>query len=99
MESRLLLDRPLSQTIQIIKKTHYNILRYPKGIPSSGALSSSIEKVIVKLGSEVGTKRSESDYNDPTIGSYNNYNLSPNGIPSGNRRSYGFVYLVYKNAG
>ena len=33
------------------------------------------------------------------IGSYNNYHLSPNGIPSGNRRWYGLVYLVYKNAG
>jgi len=36
--------------------------------------------------------------NDPMIGSYNNYHLSPNGIPSGNRRWYGLVYLVYKNA-
>jgi len=37
--------------------------------------------------------------NDPTIGSYNNYHLSPNGIPSGNRRWYGLVYLVDMNAG
>jgi len=34
--------------------------------------------------------------NDPTIGSYNHYHLSPNGIPSGNQRWYGLVYLVYK---
>jgi len=34
--------------------------------------------------------------NDPTIGSYNDYHLSPNGIPSGNQRWYGLVYLVYK---
>jgi len=40
-----------------------------------------------------------SAYNDPTIGSYTNYDLSPNGISSGNRRCYGLVYLVYKNAG
>jgi len=33
--------------------------------------------------------------NDPTIGSYNHYHLSPNGIPSGNHRWYGLVYLVY----
>jgi len=33
--------------------------------------------------------------NDPTIGSYNDYHLSPNGIPSGNQRWYGLVYLVY----
>jgi len=37
--------------------------------------------------------------NDPTIGSYNNYHLSPNGIPRGSERWYGLVYLVYKNAG
>jgi len=36
---------------------------------------------------------------DPTIGSYNKYHLSPNGIPRGNRRWYGLVYFVYKNAG
>ena len=34
--------------------------------------------------------------NDPTIGSYNNYHLSPNGIPSGNQRWYGLVYVLYK---
>jgi len=33
--------------------------------------------------------------NDPTIGSYNLYHLSPNGIPSGNQRWYGLVYLEY----
>jgi len=33
---------------------------------------------------------------DPTIGSYNDYHLSPNGIPRGNQRWYGLVYLVYK---
>ena len=37
--------------------------------------------------------------NDPTIGSYNHYHLSPNGIPSGNRRWYGLVYILYKIAG
>jgi len=37
--------------------------------------------------------------NDPTIGSYNNYHLSPNGIPRGSQRWYGLVYLVYKNTG
>jgi len=30
--------------------------------------------------------------NDPTIGSYNNYHLSPNGIPSGNQSWYGLVF-------
>jgi len=34
--------------------------------------------------------------NDPTIGSYNHYHLSPNGIPSGNQRWYGHVYILYK---
>jgi len=34
--------------------------------------------------------------NDPTIGSYNDYNLSPNGIQSGNQRWYGLVYFLYK---
>jgi len=29
--------------------------------------------------------------NDPTIGSYNHYHLSPNGIPRGNLRWYGLV--------
>ena len=29
-------------------------------------------------------------------GSYNDYHLSPNGIPSGTQRWYGLVYLVYK---
>jgi len=33
--------------------------------------------------------------NDPTIGSHNHYHLSPNGIPSGNQRWYGPIYLVY----
>ena len=33
--------------------------------------------------------------NDPTIGSYNHYHLGPNGIPSGNQKWYGLVYLVY----
>jgi len=37
--------------------------------------------------------------NDPTIGSYNNYHLSPNGIPRGNRRWYGLVSFGYKNTG
>jgi len=32
--------------------------------------------------------------NDPTIGSYNHYHLSPNGIPRGNQRWYGLVYLI-----
>ena len=32
-------------------------------------------------------------WNDPTIGSYNYYHLSPNGIPRGNQRWYGLVYL------
>jgi len=40
-----------------------------------------------------------SNCNGSTIDSYNNCHLSPNGIPSGNRRWYGLVYLVYKNAG
>jgi len=31
--------------------------------------------------------------NDPTIDSYNRYHLSPNGIPRGNQRWYGLVYL------
>jgi len=35
--------------------------------------------------------------NDPTIGSYNHYHLSPNGIPSGNQRWYGLVYIYYAN--
>jgi len=30
------------------------------------------------------------------MGSYNDYHLSPNGIPSGNQGWYGLVYLVYK---
>jgi len=34
--------------------------------------------------------------NDPTIGSYNDYHLSPNSIPSGNQGWYGLVYIVYK---
>jgi len=34
--------------------------------------------------------------NDPTIGSYNDYHLSPNDIPSGNQRWYDLVYLGYK---
>jgi len=34
----------------------------------------------------------QSEYNDPTIGSYNNYHLSPNGMPSGNQRWYGLIY-------
>ena len=37
--------------------------------------------------------------NDTTIGSYNNYHLSPNGIPSGNQRWYGFVYKQLVNLG
>jgi len=32
--------------------------------------------------------------NDPTIGSYNHYHLSPNGIPRGNQRWYGLVYFI-----
>jgi len=44
------------------------------------------------LGHEEGVCRC----NDPMIGSYNDYHLRPNGIPSGNQRWYGLVYLVYK---
>jgi len=33
--------------------------------------------------------------NDPTIGSYNHYHLSPNGIPSGIKRWYGLVYIIH----
>jgi len=33
--------------------------------------------------------------NDPTIGSYNHYHLSPNGIPSGIQRWYGLVYIIH----
>jgi len=36
----------------------------------------------------------EGDCNDPTIGSYNHYHLSLNGIPRGNQRWYGLVYLI-----
>jgi len=32
--------------------------------------------------------------NDPTIGSYNHYHISPNGIPSGIQRWYGLVYII-----
>ena len=32
--------------------------------------------------------------NDPTIGSYNHYHLSRNGIPRGNQRWYGLVYFI-----
>jgi len=32
--------------------------------------------------------------NDPTIGSYNHYHLSPNGIPRGIQRWYGLVYFI-----
>jgi len=32
--------------------------------------------------------------NDPTIGRYNHYHLSPNGIPRGNQRWYGLVYFI-----
>ena len=32
--------------------------------------------------------------NDPTIGSYNNYHLRPNGVPRGNQRWYGLVYFI-----
>ena len=46
--------------------------------------------------SELQPEQSETEScNDPTIGSYNNYNLSPNGIPSGNQRWNGLIYLVY----
>jgi len=33
--------------------------------------------------------------NNPMIGSYNHYHLSPNGIPRGNQRWYGLVYLIH----
>jgi len=33
--------------------------------------------------------------NDPTIGSYNHYHLSPNGIPSGIQRWYGLIYIIH----
>jgi len=33
--------------------------------------------------------------NDPMIGRYNYYHLSPNGISSGSQRWYGLIYLVY----
>jgi len=32
--------------------------------------------------------------NDPTIGSYNNYHLSPNGVPRGIQRWYGLIYFI-----
>jgi len=32
--------------------------------------------------------------NDPMIGSYNHYHLSPNVIPSGIQRWYGLVYII-----
>jgi len=32
--------------------------------------------------------------NEPTIGRYNHYHLSPKGIPSGNGRWYGLVYFI-----
>jgi len=41
---------------------------------------------------ESETKEEKPVCNDPTIGSYNNYHLSPNGIPSGNQRWYSLVY-------
>jgi len=33
--------------------------------------------------------------NDPTIGSYNHYHISPNGIPRGIKRWYGLIYILY----
>jgi len=41
----------------------------------------------------------ERSCNHPMIGSYNNYHLSPNGIPSSNQRWYGLVYKEGVNLG
>jgi len=38
--------------------------------------------------------KNASGCNDPTIGSYNHYHLSPNGIRRGNQRWYGLVYFI-----
>ena len=35
--------------------------------------------------------------NDPTIVSYNNYHVSENCVPRGNKTYYSLVYFVYKN--
>ena len=40
-------------------------------------------------------RNEKSRRNDPTIGSYNHYHLSPNGIPSGIQRWYGLVYIIH----
>ena len=42
-----------------------------------------------------GGEDSVRECNDPTIGSYNHYHLSPNGIPSGIQRWYGLVYIIH----
>jgi len=42
-----------------------------------------------------GLERQDPECNDPTIGSYNHYHLSPNGIPSGSQRWYGLIYIIH----
>ena len=49
---------------------------------------------LVSGGPTVATSPYHTLCNDPTIGSYNHYHLSPNGIPRGNQRWYGLVYLI-----
>jgi len=51
-----------------------------------------------RTGCVVKPQKEEEDSacNDPTIGSYNHYHLSPNGIPSGIQGWYGLVYNIHR---
>ena len=69
---------------------------FANGLESSAATVSEEDRMpTVQNLSEVQRKCGVKGCNDPSIGSYNLYQLSPNGIPSGNQRWYGLVYLEY----
>jgi len=61
-----------------------------------------VDRVVLRLHSQnpaptmaiTPNAKLEAECNDPTIGSYNHYHLSPNGIPRGNQWWYGLVYFI-----
>jgi len=79
-----------------------------RGAMASGLSGKVAAEGLSTVGKEAGSRRASlaacprmlatlsasPECNDPTIGSYNHYHLSPNGIPRGNQRWYGLVYFI-----
>jgi len=73
-------------------------MKLPDGAPTHQSIgydqSSSAWSLAYNLHTQNGL-HDRTNCNDPTIGTYNQYHLSPNRIPSGIQGWYGLVYIIH----